>query len=214
VNGRRDRAHLRICAELGLDEPMLVHTDYSGEAGSQAVRTLLSGSRRPTAIVFDNDIIAVAGLSVAHELGLDVPGELSLVAWDDSQPTQVVRPALTALNRDIPAYGTHASRTLLTLIEQGWAAGVEDTPARLIPRGSTARARASPRHPSWRTGPDTRPAGVSRGRGCDPVPRQGPGRRGHLQQLLARPRSMGQPGLDDEAQGAVVARLTVGLPVM
>lgn len=145
--GRRDWAHLRIGAELGLDEPMLVHTDYSGEAGSQAVRRLLIGSRRPTAIVFDNDIMAVAGLSVAHELGLDVPGELSLVAWDDSQLTQVVRPALTALNRDIPAYGTHAARTLLTLIQQGWAEVVEDTPARLIPRGSTARARASSASP-------------------------------------------------------------------
>jgi hypothetical protein len=109
VSGRRNRAHLRICAELGLGELMLVHTDYSGEAGSQAVRRLLIGSRRPTVIVFDNDIMAVPGLSVAHELGLDVPGELSLVAWDDSQLTQVVRPALTELNRDIPAYGTHAA---------------------------------------------------------------------------------------------------------
>ncbi|MYV46881.1 LacI family DNA-binding transcriptional regulator [Streptomyces sp. SID2888] len=138
--GRRDRAHLRICAELGLDEPILVHTDYSGEAGAQAVRGLLIGPRRPTAIVFDNDIMAVAGLSVAQELGVDVPGELSLVAWDDSQLTQVVRPPLTALNRDIPAYGTHAARTLLTLIEEGCAESVEDTPAHLIPRGSTARA--------------------------------------------------------------------------
>ncbi|WP_448316573.1 LacI family DNA-binding transcriptional regulator [Streptomyces sp. CO7] len=137
---RRDRAHRAVCAELGMGEPAIVHTDYSGEAGARAARGLLIRPDRPTAIVFDNDIMAVAGLSVADELGLSVPGELSLVAWDDSQLTRVVRPGITALNRDIPAYGRHAVRTLLTLVEEGWAEGLEDEPARLLPRGSTGPA--------------------------------------------------------------------------
>ncbi len=137
---RRDRAHRAVCAELGMAEPAIVHTDYSGEEGARAARSLLIGPGRPTAIVFDNDIMAVAGLSVADELGLRVPGELSLVAWDDSQLTRVVRPGITALNRDIPAYGRHAVRALLTLVEEGWAEGLEDEPARLLPRGSTAVA--------------------------------------------------------------------------
>ncbi|WP_328888683.1 LacI family DNA-binding transcriptional regulator [Streptomyces sp. NBC_00316] len=137
----RDRAQGEICAELGLGEPVVIHTDYSGEEGAHATRQLISSPQRSTAIIYDNDIMAVAGLSVAQEMGLDVPGDLSLVAWDDSQLSRVVRPPLTALSRDIPAYGSHAARTLLALVTHGTAPGFEDTAARLVPRGSTAPPR-------------------------------------------------------------------------
>jgi DNA-binding LacI/PurR family transcriptional regulator len=144
----RDRAYRELCAELGLDEPLVIHTDYTGEEGAHATRRLISGQRRPTAVIYDNDIMAVAGLSVAQEMGLDVPRDLSLVAWDDSQLSRVVRPPLTALSRDIPAYGARAARTLLELVTSGNAAAYvasgeapayEDAAARLVPRGSTGR---------------------------------------------------------------------------
>ncbi|MCW8218787.1 LacI family DNA-binding transcriptional regulator [Streptomyces griseolus] len=137
----RDRAQREISAELGLDEPVVIHTDYSGEEGAHATRRLVSAAARPTAVIYDNDIMAVAGLSVAQEMGLDVPADLSLVAWDDSQLSRVVRPALTALSRDIPAYGTHAARTLLAMVDDGSAPGFQDATARLMPRGSTAPPR-------------------------------------------------------------------------
>ncbi|WP_373281497.1 substrate-binding domain-containing protein [Microtetraspora fusca] len=98
----------------------------------------LSSPNRPTAIVYDNDIMAVAGLSVAQEMRLDVPADLSIVAWDDSPLSQVVRPPLTALSRDIPAYGAHAARRLLALIDGAEPGPLEDDAARLTPRGSTA----------------------------------------------------------------------------
>ncbi|MFE5077961.1 LacI family DNA-binding transcriptional regulator [Streptomyces halstedii] len=137
----RDRAQREISAELGLDEPVVIHTDYSGAEGAHATRRLVSAAARPTAVIYDNDIMAVAGLSVAQEMGLDVPADLSLVAWDDSQLSRVVRPALTALSRDIPAYGTHAARTLLAMVDDGSAPGFQDATARLVPRGSTAPPR-------------------------------------------------------------------------
>lgn len=137
----RDRAQREVSAELGLDEPVVIHTDYSGEEGAHATRRLVSAAARPTAVIYDNDIMAVAGLSVAQEMGLDVPADLSLVAWDDSQLSRVVRPALTALSRDIPAYGTHAARTLLAMVDDGSAPGFQDATARLVPRGSTAPPR-------------------------------------------------------------------------
>lgn len=134
----RDRAFSAACAELGAPEPVTVHTDYTGEEGARATRRLLSSPARPTAVVYDNDIMAVAGLSVAQEMRLNVPGDLSIVAWDDSPLSQVVRPPLTALSRDIPAYGAHAAQRLLSLIEGDPVAGFEAQAARLTPRGSTA----------------------------------------------------------------------------
>ncbi|MFC4590059.1 LacI family DNA-binding transcriptional regulator [Sphaerisporangium corydalis] len=134
----RDQAFAEVCADLGLTEALTVHTDYTGEEGARATRRLLSSSSRPTAVVYDNDIMAVAGLSVAQEMRLTVPGDLSIVAWDDSPLSQVVRPPLTALSRDIPAYGAHAARRLLSLIAGERVTGFEDHAARLTPRGSTA----------------------------------------------------------------------------
>ncbi|MEU9832347.1 LacI family DNA-binding transcriptional regulator [Streptosporangium sp. NPDC048047] len=134
----RDRAFTAVCTELGLDDQVIVHTDYTGEEGARATRRLLSSPGRPTAIIYDNDIMAVAGLSVAQEMRLDVPADLSIVAWDDSPLSQVVRPALTALTRDIPAYGAHAARTLLSLIAGEHAPAIEDEASRLAPRASTA----------------------------------------------------------------------------
>ncbi|WP_336207376.1 LacI family DNA-binding transcriptional regulator [Nonomuraea sp. LPB2021202275-12-8] len=134
----RDQAFAATCAELGLEWHTTVHTDYTGEEGARATRRLVSSPTRPTAIVYDNDIMAVAGMSAALEMRLDVPGDLSIVAWDDSPLSQVVRPALSALTRDIPAYGAHAARALLSLIAGEEVAGIEDQAARLVPRGSTA----------------------------------------------------------------------------
>ena len=134
----RDQAFTAACEELGLTGYTIMHTDYTGEDGAHATRRLLSSPQRPTAIVYDNDIMAVAGLSVAREMALDVPADVSIVAWDDSPLCQVVRPPLTALTRDIPAYGAHAARTLLALLAGERVTGFEDRPARLTPRGSTA----------------------------------------------------------------------------
>ncbi|MCX5214673.1 LacI family transcriptional regulator [Kitasatospora sp. NBC_00240] len=134
----RDRAFAEACADLGLRAQPVVHTDYTGEEGARATRRLLLSAERPTAVLYDNDIMAVAGLSVAQEMGLQVPRDLSIVAWDDSPLAQVVRPPLTALSRDIHAYGAHAARTLLALVTDRRAEGYEDLAPRLTPRGSTA----------------------------------------------------------------------------
>ncbi|MEU3821782.1 LacI family DNA-binding transcriptional regulator [Streptomyces sp. NPDC030392] len=138
----RDAAFREVCAEAGLPAPEIVHTDYTGDEGARAARRLLIAAERPTAMVFDNDIMAVAALSVAQEIGLSIPRDLSVVAWDESQLTQVVRPALSALARDIPAYGASAARTLLALVADGEAGNVEEECARFVPRGSTSAPAA------------------------------------------------------------------------
>jgi DNA-binding LacI/PurR family transcriptional regulator len=127
-----------VCRRLELEAATTISTDYTGEEGARATRRLLSSRNRPTAILYDNDIMAIAGLAVAREIGLSVPADLSIIAWDDSVLCQLVHPALTAMSRDIPAYGGHAARTLLAGILNGTAESLEDEPAHLTPRGSTA----------------------------------------------------------------------------
>ena len=140
----RTAAFASVCDRLGLDAAVTVSTDYTGEDGARATRRLLASPERPTALIYDNDIMAVAGLAVAAEMGLAVPADLSIVAWDDSPICRLVHPPLTALSRDISAYGTHAARLLLAAIDGREVTSTHDEPAHLTPRGSTAAPRSSP----------------------------------------------------------------------
>lgn len=126
------------CRRLDLVAPTTISTDYSGEDGARATRRLLRSRARPTAIIYDNDVMAIAGLAVAHEMGFSVPADLSLVAWDDSVLCRLVHPPLTAMSRDVPAYGARAARDLLTVIGGQRPDPTEDWVAHLVPRGSTA----------------------------------------------------------------------------
>jgi len=79
---------------------------------------------------------------VAQEMGIAVPDELSVVAGDDSQLCYLVRPALTALARDIQAYGVHTARILMEVIDGRSPASQPEGPTRLVVRASTARPPA------------------------------------------------------------------------
>ncbi len=115
----------------------VVPTDFSSAAGARATAELLAGSPPPTAIIYDSDIMAVAGLSAAQELGLAVPWELSIVSYDDSPICELVRPAITACARDVVAYGARSARALLALLAgEPVRPQVEQTP-RLVARAST-----------------------------------------------------------------------------
>jgi DNA-binding LacI/PurR family transcriptional regulator len=75
-------------------------------------------------------------------MGVAVPEEVSIVSWDDSLISQVVHPPLTAVTRDIQAYGVAATRHLLAVVE-GKATGDVETPrGELTPRGSTGPLRS------------------------------------------------------------------------
>jgi DNA-binding LacI/PurR family transcriptional regulator len=140
---QRLEAFRRAVDELGL-EGEIVETDYSAEAGSRATRNLLSSPTPPSAILFDSDLLAVTGLGVAQQMGFSVPDDVSIVGWDDSLISQVVHPPLTAITRDITAYGVAAVRHLLEAIEGRADGDVETTRGELTTRGSTAPRVAAP----------------------------------------------------------------------
>jgi DNA-binding LacI/PurR family transcriptional regulator len=113
---RRIRALRDAAGRLGLIDAPSLPTDFSDAEGAATTRRLLSAAARPTAIIYDSDVMAVAGLGVATEMGVSVPGELSIVAFDDSILTQLMHPALTALSRDTFDFGRQAAEVLLEVI--------------------------------------------------------------------------------------------------
>lgn len=133
----RDRAFVTALADEGLTGHV-VHADFSGEAGRQATRQLMTGPEAPTAILFDNDLMAVSSLSALSELGIAVPGQVSLLAWDDSPLCVITHPQLSAMSHDVMAFGAHVARRLFGLLDGEPAAAHLDSTPSFKARGSTA----------------------------------------------------------------------------
>ncbi|MFE9777467.1 LacI family DNA-binding transcriptional regulator [Streptomyces sp. NPDC005775] len=136
----RTAAFAATVRELGLEEGRQTATGFDEREGARATRALLLAPERPTAIIYDNDIMAVAGAGVAAEMGFVVPDDLSLLAWDDSQLCRITHPTLSAMSHDVHHFGAEVARTLFSLIEGAHTGALQVPTPSLTPRGSTAPA--------------------------------------------------------------------------
>jgi LacI family repressor for deo operon, udp, cdd, tsx, nupC, and nupG len=134
---RRRHAWESAMTELGLEPALLEVADFTAAAGAAATRALLDAADPPTAIVYANDVMAIAGLAVANDLGLSLPDQLSIVGYDDSELAAHVHPPLTSVRSDAVGWGRAATRVLLDSLDSPQA-DVELAPASLVVRASTA----------------------------------------------------------------------------
>ena len=139
VHGRsRREAWAATLTRTGLEPGPCVVSDFSAEAGATATRTLLELADPPTAIVYANDLMAIAGLSVAQEYGIAVPAQLSVTGFDNIDLAGYVTPPLTSVRTDPYLWGRTAADALLDLIAGEPVDDVEVPPAQLVVRASTA----------------------------------------------------------------------------
>ncbi|MEV0010676.1 LacI family DNA-binding transcriptional regulator [Streptomyces sp. NPDC047973] len=137
---RRRDAWERTLRELGLPEGPVRPGGFSADGGDRATRELLALDEPPTAIVYGTDLAAMAGLSVAQELSIRVPDQLSVVGYDDVPLTRYTYPPLSSARADARGWGEAAARALDAVIATGETAHVELPPARFIPRASIGPA--------------------------------------------------------------------------
>jgi DNA-binding LacI/PurR family transcriptional regulator len=141
----RTDAFARVAAAAGLDA-VSVHEDYTAEHGVAATLELLNRPEPPTAILYDNDVMAVAALGAVQRAGLTVPKDLSIVAWGDSALCELVHPAVTALRWDTVSAGTQAARLLRQAVDGVQVLSLQEDPPQLMVRESTGpRLRLMPR---------------------------------------------------------------------
>jgi DNA-binding LacI/PurR family transcriptional regulator len=138
---RRVRTLRAEAERRGLTEVRSVTTDYSDAEGAAVTRSVLSGPAAPTALIYDNDVMAVAGVAAATELGFSVPTDVSVVAWEDSALCRMVKPWLSALSRDSVEFGRMAARELTALLDGEPARTVQVPLPQLIVRESTGAVR-------------------------------------------------------------------------
>jgi DNA-binding LacI/PurR family transcriptional regulator len=115
--------------------------DFTGDGGAAAMSRLLARPERPTAVVFANDLMAIAGMSVAVQAGIDVPADLSIIGFDDVPLAAHVHPPLTTVRQDVIAWGRASAAALLSVVEDGALRVTPLPPSQLVLRASTAPVR-------------------------------------------------------------------------
>ena len=111
------------------------------EAGARLARAALAATPRPTALLAATDQLALGALRAAAELGMAVPGDLSVTGFDDAPPAALAD--LTTLRQPLREKGEQAARLLAELREGGPPRRVM-LPVELVVRGSTGPVRARP----------------------------------------------------------------------
>jgi LacI family transcriptional regulator, repressor for deo operon, udp, cdd, tsx, nupC, and nupG len=138
VHGRSRRAAWAATVHAaGVPEGPTVEADFSAEAGAAATRELLDLAEPPTAIVYANDLMAIAGLAVASSRGVGVPDQLSVIGYEDTELAAHVQPSLSSVSSDVIGWGQAAARRLLELVDQRPATAIELPAPRLVPRESS-----------------------------------------------------------------------------
>jgi LacI family transcriptional regulator len=112
--------------------------NWSPESGYLMAKEMLAGTAKPTAILCANDQMAFGAIKAARELGLNVPGDLSVVGFDNVPPGSYFDPPLTTV--EIPMYdiGRAAMRVLIDLLSGEKFEKLRLFNAKLLVRGSTA----------------------------------------------------------------------------
>lgn len=107
------------------------------EGGAQAAERILSGRRMATAVLAEYDELAFGALRTFARAGIDVPGQLSLMGFDDHEMASVVD--LTTVAQPVREQGEAAARLLLNDLSDGVHEPRDVVlPTRLVVRGTTA----------------------------------------------------------------------------
>ncbi len=126
--------------EAGAEVPPVLVGDWSARSGFEQGR-LLARLEGLTAVFAANDQMALGVLRALAERGLDVPGDVSVVGFDDIPESEFYLPPLTTVRQDLAELGRRCVEMLLARITDGEPTGPSVLEVELVVRSSTASPR-------------------------------------------------------------------------
>ena len=114
---------------------LICEGDYSFESGKEHCEKLVDAHPDIDGIFASNDMMAMGAMTVLHDRGIDVPGRVKVIGFDDSMLAQTSRPALTSIRQDVVALG-EAAGTLMIAQLNGQEVEPIILPTELIIRAS------------------------------------------------------------------------------
>jgi LacI family transcriptional regulator len=135
---RRDGV-MRAVSDFGRGAVLtsVVEAEYSLEAGARAFSQIMAEGD-PTVIICANDVLAAAAMMRARDLGLSIPGDVSVIGFDDIGLASVVTPPLATVRVPQLAMGREAARVLLALLSSDPGVSSVRLPTEFVARPSLA----------------------------------------------------------------------------
>ncbi len=134
----------RTCRRLGLtipDEFVRPARYHDPASCARATRELMEFRRRPTCILYPDDIAFLGGRNQLESMGLSIPEDISAAGYDGAYLSQALRPQLTTIQQDTDTLGRLAARRLIEAIEhpKTYLPRQELIPGRLLKGGSVKK---------------------------------------------------------------------------
>ncbi len=134
-------------SRVPIAQEYIVEGNHRMDGGHAAMERLLSLARRPTAVLASNDLTALGAMQKIFEHGLRVPGDISVIGFDDIELSAYIQPALTTVRLSRQEIAKLAFRALYDkyqhVASKGADPGIEMTiTPTLIVRSSTGRAHS------------------------------------------------------------------------
>lgn len=104
-------------ANLHLNPDWIVESDFECEGGYEAFNRMYRKGPLPSAIFVSNDMMAMGVINAAHEKGLSIPQDFSIIGYDDIQIAKFMTPPLTTIHQPKYRLGQAAVETLLSKLE-------------------------------------------------------------------------------------------------
>jgi DNA-binding LacI/PurR family transcriptional regulator len=160
IPGDRRRGYLTAMRRHGLGDRIdVIPGDHTEESGLRAATALLGQPELPTAVVAFNDRCAVGLLDGLNRAGVDVPGWVSIVGYDDSPLARLAHINLTTVSQNTRHQAEHAVAAAVERLDGGRSVPREVV---LTPRLVVRQTVGPPRSSDGRgLGHDTRPRGIS-----------------------------------------------------
>lgn len=105
-----------VLQEHGIEPSIVLDTSFTEDGGARAMRQLLSQSAELTAVFAANDLMAIGAMRTLRAHGLDIPGDVAVVGFDDISASSVVTPGLTTVAQFQRDMGASAAQILLERI--------------------------------------------------------------------------------------------------
>jgi DNA-binding LacI/PurR family transcriptional regulator len=107
---------LQHLSEHRLTPVAKLHGDWGSLSGYQQVQQMLHEGIQPGALLVANDQMALGALRALHEFGLDVPRDVSVVGYDDTEDSACFIPPLTTIKQDFRTLGQVSVERMVALI--------------------------------------------------------------------------------------------------
>ncbi|NLM96116.1 MAG: LacI family transcriptional regulator [Halanaerobiaceae bacterium] len=112
---REEIARLGMCTK---EKWIAAETSFNEEGGYREMKKILKQKELPTAFFCHSDMIAIGAMKAIQDAGYSVPGDFSIIGFDDLEISSIINPALTTIKQDTYLMGNMAADILFKMMKE------------------------------------------------------------------------------------------------